>query len=206
MTEPLSRRLFLQGSAAAGLGYFFTAPAYSARRAADGPNGKIRFAGIGVGGKGDGDISQAGSLGEVVAICDIDENTLDRKAKQFPQAKKFFDFRKLLDTMEKEIDAITVSTPDHTHTLPSVLAMRMKKHVYCQKPLTHSVFEAHSHARNSQEIWRMHPNGQSGHRSGRPPSRRRVHSGRWTREGEGSSCMDQSADLAASTGRDQTAR
>ncbi len=141
MTHPIDRRLFLGGSAAT-LGYFFTADALSAARAADTPSEKIRFAGIGVGGKGSSDISQAGKLGPVVAICDIDEKHLAAKAKEFPTAKQFFDFRKMLDEMGKEIDAVTVSTPDHTHAIASVMAMRMKKHVYTQKPLTHSVFEA----------------------------------------------------------------
>src|SRR5215831_16104164 len=82
MTRPIDRRLFLQGSAAS-LGYFFSASALSAARAADKPNDTIRFAGIGVGGKGDSDISQAGKLGIVVALCDIDDKTLGGKAKQF---------------------------------------------------------------------------------------------------------------------------
>lgn len=141
MTHPIERRLFLGGSAAT-LGYFFTAGASSAVRAADSPSEKIRFAGIGIGGKGSSDISQAGKLGPVVAICDIDEKTLDKKAAEFPGVKKFFDFRKMLEEMGKEIDAVTVSTPDHTHAIASVMAMRMKKHVYTQKPMTHSVFEA----------------------------------------------------------------
>jgi len=141
MTQSINRRLFLQGTAAS-LGYFYTADAFSAVRAADKPNEKLRFAGVGVGNKGDGDISQAGSLGEVVAICDIDERSLDKKAKEFPKAKKFFDFRKMYDELGKEIDALTISTPDHTHAVAAVRAMHMKKHVYVQKPLTHSVFEA----------------------------------------------------------------
>jgi predicted dehydrogenase len=139
----MNRRRFLKTvAAAAGTGYFYTASALSAGRAADGPNGKLYFAGIGIGGKGDGDISQAGKLGEVVALCDIDELTLNAKAEQFASAKKYFDFRKMLDEMGKQIDAITVSTPDHTHAPASIMAMKMKKHVYCQKPLTHTVFEA----------------------------------------------------------------
>lgn len=143
MSHPIDRRLFLGGSAAA-LGYFFTADALSAARAADNPSGKLRFAGIGIGGKGSSDIDHAGNLGEVVAICDIDEGErgLAGKAKKFPRAKQYFDFRKMLDEMEKEIDAVTVSTPDHTHASAAVRAMRMKKHVYVQKPLTHTVFEA----------------------------------------------------------------
>jgi predicted dehydrogenase len=141
MTRPIDRRLFLSGSAAT-LGYFFTADAFSAVRAADKPNDKLRMAGIGIGGKGDGDISQAGKLGEVVAICDIDDTRLAKKAKEFPQAKQYFDFRKMLDEMAKDIDAVTVSTPDHTHAPAALRAMRMKKHAYVQKPLTHNVMEA----------------------------------------------------------------
>jgi predicted dehydrogenase len=137
----IDRRLFLGGSAAS-LGYFFTANPLSALRAADNPSEKIRVAGIGIGGKGGSDIDGASKVMQVVGLCDIDESTLSKKAQQFPGAKKYSDFRKLLEEMSKEIDAITVSTPDHTHAWPSVMAMRMKKHVYCQKPLTHSVFEA----------------------------------------------------------------
>ncbi len=138
----MNRRRFLETTAALGAGYFCTATAVSAARAADNPSGKLRFAGIGVGGKGSGDISQAGRLGEVVAICDIDEHKLDAKAKEFASAKRYYDFRKMLDEMGKEIDAVTVSTPDHTHAPASIMAMKMKKHVYCQKPLTHTVYEA----------------------------------------------------------------
>jgi predicted dehydrogenase len=138
----MNRRRFLQATAAAGAGYFFTASAPSAARAAAGPNGKLYFASIGVGGKGSSDSSQAGKFGEMVALCDIDDNTLGRKAKEFPSARKFSDFRKMLDEMAKQIDAVTVSTPDHTHAPASIMAMKLRKHVYCQKPLTHTVFEA----------------------------------------------------------------
>src|SRR4051812_38921771 len=116
MTRPIDRRLFLGGSAAT-LGYFFTADALSAARAADTPSEKIRFAGIGIGGKGGSAISHAGNLRGVVALFDIDEARLDKKGKQFPNAKHYFDFRKMFDEMGKEIDAVTVSTPDHTHAV-----------------------------------------------------------------------------------------
>jgi hypothetical protein len=78
----------------------------------------------------------------MVAICDIDEGTLNGKAKKFPKAQKFFDFREMIEKLGKGIDAVTVSTPDHTHAAAAAMAMRAGKHVYCQKPLTHSVFEA----------------------------------------------------------------
>ena len=138
----VDRRLFLGGSAAT-LGYFMMADAWSAVRAADNPSGKIRVAGIGVGGKGGSDVDGAARVMDVVALCDCDEGTLAKKAAGHKGAATFTDMRKLFDDgVEKTFDAITVSTPDHTHTWPSIMAMRLKKHVYCQKPLTHSVFEA----------------------------------------------------------------
>ncbi|MBX7105403.1 MAG: Gfo/Idh/MocA family oxidoreductase [Gemmataceae bacterium] len=136
-----NRRRFLQASGV-GLGYFLTAPAFSGARIL-GVNERVRIAGIGVGGsKGSSDIDQAGSLGDVVALCDIDDRMIEAKAKKFEQAKKYFDFRKMLDEMGKQIDGVVVCTPDHMHAPASMMAMRMGKHVYCQKPLTHTVYEA----------------------------------------------------------------
>lgn len=106
-------------------------------------NEKIRVACIGVGGKGSSDTDSAKSLGgEIVALCDVDENTLNAKAQKYPEAKKYRDFRKMLEEMDKQIDAVTVSTPDHVHAVAAAMAIKMGKHVYCQKPLTHSVYEA----------------------------------------------------------------
>ena len=113
MSRRTNRRQFIQQTGLAGLGFWVAGgltPALSRS-----PNEKLNIAGIGVGGKGDSDINQAGNHGNVVAICDIDDNTLDKKAKKFPQAKKYNDFRKMFDEMGKSIDAVTVSTPDHTH-------------------------------------------------------------------------------------------
>jgi predicted dehydrogenase len=143
MARRITRRQMLAASAAS-LGYFHLAPALSAARV-QGANGKLRVAGIGVGGKGSGDIDQAGSLMEVVALCDVDADHLATKVKKWPSAKGFSDYRKIFDdgSLLKSIDAFTVSTPDHNHTLPSILAMRAGKHVYCQKPMTHDVYEAH---------------------------------------------------------------
>ncbi|MCI0701853.1 MAG: Gfo/Idh/MocA family oxidoreductase [Planctomycetia bacterium] len=143
MTRRITRRQMLAASAAT-LGYFHLAPAFSSARVFR-ANEKLRVAGIGVGGKGSGDIDQASSLMEVVALCDVDADYLASKTKKWPSAKGFNDFRKIFDdsTLLKNIDAFTVSTPDHTHALPSILAMRAGKHVYCQKPLTHDVYEAH---------------------------------------------------------------
>lgn len=108
-----------------------------------GANDRINVACIGVGGKGDSDSNDAGKCGgNIVAICDVDTNTLDKKSKQFPNAKRYQDYRKLLEEMGKDIDAVTVSTPDHNHGSAALRAMNMGKHCFCQKPLVQTVYEA----------------------------------------------------------------
>jgi predicted dehydrogenase len=140
MSRRTNRRQFIQQTGLAGIG-FWVAGGISLG-AAKAANEKLNIAGIGIGGKGSSDIDQAGNHGNVVAICDIDDNTLNNKAKKFPKAKKYNDFRKMFDEMGKSIDAVTVSTPDHTHAVAAMMAIKMGKHVYCQKPLTHTVREA----------------------------------------------------------------
>jgi predicted dehydrogenase len=143
MSRRVTRRQALAASAAS-LGYLYTSTAVSSARIAD-ANEKLRVAGIGVGGKGSSDIDDAAAFMDVVALCDVDTENLGAKAKKWSKAATFSDFRKLFDdsALLKNIDAVTVSTPDHNHAVASILAMRAKKHVYCQKPLTHDVFEAH---------------------------------------------------------------
>src|SRR5829696_6208707 len=84
-------------------------------------------------------MAEAGA--NVFALCDIDSEKLERRKKDFPNAKYYADFREMLDK-EKDIDAVVVSTPDHTHAPAAMMAIRMGKHVYCEKPLTHDIFEA----------------------------------------------------------------
>ncbi len=144
MTRKFSRRSALKLGAAAGLGYFFTGPAWSVVRAAD-SNTRLRFAGIGVGGKGSSDIDNAGNLGDVIALVDVDESDkfLGQKAKKWAKAKTFTDYRKFFDdAIFKEVDAVVVSAPDHHHANAAIPCMRAGKHVYVQKPLTQTVFEA----------------------------------------------------------------
>src|SRR5262245_60691878 len=136
-----TRREFLKQSSAASIGFFALA-GVQAQEKKESANDKLNIACVGVGGKGSSDTDDAGGVGNVVAICDIDDKPLDAKAQKFPQAKKYNDFRKMLEEMEKGIDAVVVSTPDHTHAPAAAMAMKMKKHVYVQKPLTHTVFEA----------------------------------------------------------------
>lgn len=106
-------------------------------------NSRVNVACIGVGGKGDSDVNDAAKCGgNIVAICDVDAHMLNKKAAQYPDAKKFVDFRKMLEEMDKSIDAVVISTPDHLHGIAAMTAMKMGKHIYCQKPLTQTVFEA----------------------------------------------------------------
>lgn len=140
MTKKTNRRDFNQSVAALGAGAWVLGgvslkPSLSA-------NEEIRFGCIGVGGKGASDSTAAGRNGKVVAMCDIDEEILGKKKSEFGDAKTYYDFRKMLDEMGDKIDAVTVSTPDHTHAVAALMAMRMGKHIYCQKPLTHSIEEA----------------------------------------------------------------
>lgn len=142
MASKIHRRRFLQTGAAVTTGFWVGGLAQESAVARS-ANDKINFAGIGVGGKGSSDIDQCEPFGNIVAICDVDENALNAKARKFPNAKKFTDYREMFAEMGDKIDAVTVSTPDHHHAPASAMAMKLKKHVYCQKPLTHSVYEAH---------------------------------------------------------------
>src|SRR5205085_1303473 len=141
MRHSLSRRQFLTRS---GIGAASVLTAASWSRVY-GANENLRLASVGTGGKGWDDITHISASPKVavVALCDIDESDgfLGRAATKFPAAKKFTDWRRLLDA-PKEFDALSVSTPDHMHAPVSLPAMALGKHVFCQKPLTHTVFEA----------------------------------------------------------------
>jgi predicted dehydrogenase len=143
----MDRRDFFKQTAMAGTGTFLLGGAAAhARSLRPSPNERVRFACIGIGGKGDSDTHDAAEHGEIVGLCDVDQTTLDKVANELkekhPGAKKYFDYRKMLEELGDKIDAVTVSTPDHVHAPAAVMAMRMGKHCFCQKPLTWSVEEA----------------------------------------------------------------
>jgi predicted dehydrogenase len=131
--EVLRQAALLGAAAAVGLPRTATARPRS-------PGEKLNIACIGVGGRGWAN-TQAMAKENVVALCDVDSDRLEAAAKHFPNAHKYVDFRELF-ARERDLDATVVSTPDHTHAAASLLAMEQKLHVYCEKPLTHSVFEA----------------------------------------------------------------
>jgi predicted dehydrogenase len=104
------------------------------------PSEKLNIAGIGVGGMGGSNLRQLENE-NIVALCDVDHEYAAKTFKRYPKAKIYTDYRKMLDK-QKTIDAVVIATPDHTHAVISAEAMRRKKHVYCQKPLTHDVYES----------------------------------------------------------------
>ncbi len=140
MARRTTRRTFVKTSALAGVGFW--AAGGVSRAQSNSPNEKIQFASIGIDGKGSSDSEDASQRGAMVAICDVDANKLESRASAFPDAERFFDFRDMLDTMGDKIDAVTVSTPDHCHAVAAYKAMSMGKHCFCQKPLTHTIYEA----------------------------------------------------------------
>ncbi len=140
-----NRRDFLRATAAAGVGFLIAgreSVADDATRPTTSPSGKLNVACIGIGGKGDSDSTDVAKYAHLVAICDVDAKRLDKKSHQFPDARKFVDFRQMLTDLGDKVDAVVVSTPDHTHAAAAMLAMSMGKHVYCQKPMTHTIAEA----------------------------------------------------------------
>ena len=155
----ISRRRFLYGSAALGAAALFAGP--SLLRGRD-LNGKLNIGMIGLGGKSGDNLK--GIAGEnVVALCDVDGASLERIAAQYPQATKHRDFRRLLE--QKDIDAVVVTTPDHIHAVASIAAMKLGKHVYCEKPLTHSVWEARELRKAARQYKVATQMGNGGHAS-----------------------------------------
>ena len=136
----MKRRDFVKGAAALSSIAFL--PGCATSKVA--PNGRLRTAHIGVGGMGGADLKSISShaLVDVTALCDVDANNLAAAHKLHPGAKVYTDYRVMLKELADGIDAVVVSTPDHTHAPASILAMNMDKAVYCQKPLTHHVTEA----------------------------------------------------------------
>jgi predicted dehydrogenase len=139
MSHRLQRREFLGASAA-----FAAFNILPASVQAFSPNSRLRTAHVGVGGMGGADLRSVSSHAavEVAAMCDVDAKTLQGASEKFPDARTFSDYREMITELGDTIDAVVVSTPDHTHAPAALTAMNHGKPVYCQKPLTHEVFEA----------------------------------------------------------------
>jgi len=126
------------------------------------PSDKINIAGVGCGGRGGADIG-AVRAENIVAICDVDQSILDKGGKRYKDAKKFQDFRKMFDAMDKDIEAVTIGVPDHNHCVIALEAIRRGKHVYCEKPLAHSIAEVRSLVKAAKEHKVVTQLGNQGH-------------------------------------------
>jgi predicted dehydrogenase len=152
MQRQLNRRDFLRNAAqeafACGAGLIILQRSRLVRGTQ--ANEKLNIAGIGIGGRGAANIIGAASE-NIVALCDVDEKRAAQTFELYPEAKQYKDFRKMLDEMHHKIDAVVIGTPDHTHAPAGVMAMKLGKHCYCEKPLTHSVYEARMMAEIARE-------------------------------------------------------
>ena len=141
----LTRRQFLRSAAMTAAGAAmarskaFAAPVIASSRNA---NEKLNIACIGTGGQGGSHLGWCARNDNLVALCDVEENHLNGPAAKYPDARKFTDYREMFDKMHKEIDAVTVGIPDNHHACASMMAIKLGKGVYCEKPLTHDIHEA----------------------------------------------------------------
>ncbi|HOZ48588.1 MAG TPA: Gfo/Idh/MocA family oxidoreductase [Candidatus Hydrogenedentes bacterium] len=152
--ERVTRRWFIMSSAALAAGTMTNAtaagrpgapakvPRPEAKPPVTPPSEKLNVAAIGAGGKGSSDIRGAGEGNNVVALCDADWRQAAESFERFPDAKRYKDFREMLDKEHQNIDAVTISTPDNVHAVAAMACMQLGKHVYVQKPLTHDIYEA----------------------------------------------------------------
>ena len=136
MTQLITRRNVLKSGLASGASLFAAPAILKAKNV----NEKLNVACIGVGGRGGAHLSALADE-NITAICDVFEATLGKVGERYPKANRFADFRKLLDH-DRDFDAVVVSTCEHTHAFATYPALLLEKHVYCEKPLTHNVWEA----------------------------------------------------------------
>ncbi len=140
MKSGATRRGFLTAAAFAGISVYVVRKVGAGQPKS--PNERLTFGCIGIGGKGSSDAADAARHGDIVAICDVDTQRVEAAKSRFSGAKTYTDFRKLLEENEGRIDAVTISTTDHTHAPAGVMAMKMGMHCFCQKPLTRTIYES----------------------------------------------------------------
>jgi predicted dehydrogenase len=158
--EKMSRRVFLTGSAVMVAGLASAAEETEKRRRVS-PNDKLNIAGIGIGGRGKDNLKNLDSE-NIVALCDVDEQHAAKTFALYPKAKRYKDYRVMLEK-QKDIDAVMVATPDHTHAIISMAAIKLGKHVYCEKPLTHTILEARKLTEAAREMKVVTQMGIQGH-------------------------------------------
>jgi predicted dehydrogenase len=161
-TSNFSRRHFIGTTSAAVAGFTIVPRHAVAGLGHVPPSDKLNIAGIGIGGKGKVNLKNMPGQ-NIVALCDVDWDYAKPVSKTYSKAKTYDDYRKMFDKMHKDIDAVVIATPDHTHALPAVAAMELRKHVYLQKPLTHSVWESRYLAKIAKETGVVTQMGNEGH-------------------------------------------
>jgi len=148
--QSLSRRQFIGRTAAASAAFLIVPGHVLGLAGQKPPSEKLNIAGIGVGGQGGHDLSQMTSE-NIVALCDVDRAHAGGVFRRYEGAKVYSDYRQMLET-QKDIDAVVIATPDHQHAIIAMMAMRLGKHVYCEKPLTHTVWEARQLTKAAREF------------------------------------------------------
>jgi hypothetical protein len=139
-----SRRNFLKQTLLASAGFMIVPRHVLGGKGFIAPSDRLVVAGIGAGGKGESDLAMFSKSGraDIGFLCDVDERQATTSRKNFPKAKYYTDYREMLDKEHKHIDAVSVSTPDHSHAIQALAAMQLGKHVYVQKPISHDIYEA----------------------------------------------------------------
>jgi len=156
-----SRRQFVKAAGTA-IGAFTIVPRHVLGRGQRPPSEKLNIGCVGITGRGSANLN--GVKGEnVIALCDVDTRRAGEAFDAFPQAKKYRDYRKMLDALERDLDAVVVSTPDHTHAVVLMDAMRRGKHVYSEKPLAHSIGEVRALRKAAHEHKVVTQLGNQGH-------------------------------------------
>ncbi len=160
-SKGMSRRKFLKSSTGAVVAVTIV-PRHVLGRGMTSPSEKLNIAGIGAGGMGGGDINSVSGGNNIVALCDVDLRRAST-IKKYPKARVFRDFRKMFDAMEDKIDAVVVGTPDHFHAVAAMAAMKRGKHIYCEKPLAHSVGEVRALMKAARDYNIVSQLGNQGH-------------------------------------------
>lgn len=160
--EP-TRRAFLRHSATVVSGLLVVPRHVIAGSGTVPPSERINIAGIGVGGVGAADLHAVEMETNIVALCDVDSRRAASSFRKFRKSKHYVDFRRMFDEMDRDIDAVIVATPDHTHAVAAMAALRRGKHVYCEKPLAHSIGEIRQLVKVAREMKAVTQMGIQGH-------------------------------------------
>jgi len=163
-SRKMNRREFLASTASAAAAFTIVPRHVLAGSGQTPPSEKLNIAAIGAGGRGGGNID-AVKTENIVALCDVDNERAAETFQKYPDVKKYRDFRVMLEREDKNIDAVIVATPDHVHAVAAMMAIKMGKHIYCEKPLTHTIYEARmltEAARKAKVATQMGNQGHSG--------------------------------------------